>query len=94
MTTRPSKSNFDDNLSGDEDLFDETDYQENQRSSNENSEEEVIVASLETNRNKLNQNSCKINHRKPGGKTTNGEKKKLKKSPMKTILKTKNSYRG
>ena len=56
MKTRPSKSNLGDNLSGDDDLLDETDDQENQNSSNEISEGEVSLVSLETNRKKSNQN--------------------------------------
>ena len=76
MKTRPSELNLGDNLSGDDDLFDETDNQENQSSLNENSEGKVLLASLKTNRNKVNQNSCKINHRKLGGKTTDEKKKK------------------
>ena len=55
MKTRPSKSNLGDNLSGDDDLLDETDDQENQNSSNEISEGEVSLVSLETNRKKSNQ---------------------------------------
>ena len=90
VKTRPSKSNLGDNLSGEDDLFDETNNQENQNLSNENSEGKVSLASLETNRNKSNQNSCKINYQKPGGKTTNEEKNEtVKKSPVKKILKTK-----
>ena len=55
VKTRPSKSNLGHNLSGDNDLCDETDYQKKQSSSNENSEGKVSLASLETNRNKSNQ---------------------------------------
>ena len=68
MKRRLSKSNLDDNWSGNDDLIDETDDQENLSSSNENSEEKVSLASLETNRNKT---SCKLKHRKHGGKVTN-----------------------
>ena len=60
VKTRPSISNLGDNLSGDDDLFDKTDNKKNQSKSNENSEGEISLASRETNRNKLNQNFCKI----------------------------------
>ena len=55
MKARSPKSNLGDNSSGNDDLFDDTDNQENQSSSNEHSEGEVSLASLETNQNKSNQ---------------------------------------
>ena len=54
VKTRPLKSHLCDNLSGDNNLFDENDNQEDQSLSNETPEGEVSLASLETNRNKSN----------------------------------------
>ena len=91
VKTRPLKSHLCDNLSGDNNLFDENDNQEDQSLSNETPEGEVSLASLETNRNKSNP---KFLQNKPSQtwKKNNQWKKKetVKKSAMKKILKTKN----
>ena len=72
MKRRSSKSNLDDNWSGNDDLIDETENQENLSSSTENSEEKVSLASQETNQNKT---SCKLKHRKHRKQVTNEKKR-------------------